>query len=183
MTLKKSLKHKINLQKNIGSEPSSRQFWEIGKKLLIWTSRVIQYVQWSSVTLSKRPLLCSILKLFSDMVHLAILGATAPFKGKDKKSNSGFFYWKLVISCQNDKKYPSKLNFSIHCLLFALKFSVEAHFSILAKILLLCWCQKSLKTFYNLYWLLVRFFYTYLCSKWPKRTIFVQKIFCQSLFK
>ena len=39
---------------------------------------MIQYVQWSSVTLSKRPLMCSILKLFSDMVHLAILGATAP---------------------------------------------------------------------------------------------------------
>ena len=92
MTLEKSLKHKINLQKNIESEPSSRQFIEIGKKLLIWTSRVIQYVQWSSVTLSKRPLLCSILKLFSDMVHLAILGATAPFKGKDKKSNSVFFF-------------------------------------------------------------------------------------------
>ena len=104
MTLKKSLKHKINLEKNIESEPSSRQFWEIGKKLLIWTSRVIQYVQWSSVTLSKRPLLCSILKLFSDIVHLAILGATAPFKGKDKKSSSAFFYWNLVISCQNDEK-------------------------------------------------------------------------------
>ena len=91
MTLKNSLEHKINLQKNIESEPSWREFWEIRKKLIIWTDRVTQYLGWSIVTLSKRPFLCSTLTFLSDMVHLAILGATAPFKGKDKKSSSAFF--------------------------------------------------------------------------------------------
>ena len=104
MTLKNSLEHKINLQKNIESEPSWREFWEIRKKLIIWTDRVTQYLGWSIVTLSKRPFLCSMLTFLSDMVHLAILGATAPFKGKDKKLSSAFFYWNLVISCQNDEK-------------------------------------------------------------------------------
>ena len=70
-----------------------------------------------------------------------------------------------------------KLYFSIYFLLFALKLSVEAYFSILAKMLLLCWCQKLLQTFYNPYWLLVRFFYTYLCSKGPKKTFLAKNFF------
>ena len=38
-------------------------------------------------------------------------GQLHPLKGKDKKSNSGFFYWKLVILCQNDKKKAFEIVF------------------------------------------------------------------------